>query len=223
MHSLLRCNKADFSLLWCGVLHQHTATDLLADLVYREFQFISYLGWKGEKKLEVLNLKSKPMRTVFSDEALTGSSGFWLTSWRGSSGRWSRRIRVNSLMNTASPSLAHTATWKTRIFFLGGVLQVNAPPYSHTQQHSWRKIKEAMWRRQRRLWRQGFQVYKHFTRGWTTAQFISRKQGRSWSRCLKSAEFKPLHFFGLTKWEQGLFPSTQLYCKFVTSAKDVML
>lgn len=51
----------------------------------------------------------------FSDQALTGSSGFWTASWRGSSGRWSRRIRVNSLMNTASPSLAHTATWKTKI------------------------------------------------------------------------------------------------------------
>lgn len=49
-----------------------------------------------------------------SDWTLTGSSGFWLLSCRGSSGRWSRRIRVNSLMNTASPSLAHTATWKMK-------------------------------------------------------------------------------------------------------------
>lgn len=49
-------------------------------------------------------------RCVFISRALTVSSGFWPTSWRGSSGRWSRRISVYSRMNTASPSLAHVAT-----------------------------------------------------------------------------------------------------------------
>lgn len=52
---------------------------------------------------------------VFISQALTVSSGFWPTSWRGSSGRWSRRISVYSRMNTASPSLAHVATWNTTI------------------------------------------------------------------------------------------------------------
>lgn len=54
-------------------------------------------------------------RCVFISQPLTVSSGFWPTSWRGSSGRWSLRISVYSRMNTASPSLAHVATWKTTI------------------------------------------------------------------------------------------------------------
>lgn len=74
-----------------------------------------------------------------SGRALTGSSGFWLTSWRGSSGRWSRRIRVNSLMNTASPSFARTATWKTKDP-VRGVLQVDANQLQTNATAFWVKL-----------------------------------------------------------------------------------
>lgn len=45
--------------------------------------------------------------------ALTESSCLWPASGGFSSGSWSRRLRGNSLMKTASPSSARAATWDT--------------------------------------------------------------------------------------------------------------
>lgn len=77
------------------------------------FSFNSYLQRKNKKagKRFMAVIKNN-QRCVFISQALTVSSGLWPASWRGSSGRWSRRISVYSRMNTASPSLAHVATWK---------------------------------------------------------------------------------------------------------------
>lgn len=128
-YSLLRCNMADSSLLQRGVLHQRTAADLLGDLVLSDISIYFLSQLRDRKKWGflkvVFEIKTNACVQCCSGRALTGSSGFWLTSWRGSSGRWSRRIRVNSLMNTASPSFARTATWKTKDP-VRGVLQVDA-------------------------------------------------------------------------------------------------
>lgn len=74
----------------------------------------------------------RTVTSVFWKSSRTGSSGPWLLSWRGSSWRWSLRIRVNSRMNTASLSLAHTATWNIGMWSLESNTTPLITPTSHS-------------------------------------------------------------------------------------------
>lgn len=115
------------TLFCCAELHKHTGRDLLADRdVFQRIHLFSVLlfffqrqgnegggvssCWKQrqEKLTNGITGYGEFLWGILGD--FTGSSCLW-PSWRPSSG--SLRIRVNSLMNTASPSMAHTPTWET--------------------------------------------------------------------------------------------------------------